>query len=153
MISATIKQKSLSLLELQKITGYSNFVSAVVPLGRTFLRRLYSMELYYPPGSRHGKRRLSREARKDLEWWSDILRNAPERSIAQTTRETVLAWSDAASTKGLGGFYLCGKQSTPEPDAAFAITPPSHLVERSEHINTREMRAVEQVLLYWGRQW
>jgi len=125
MISATIKQKSLSLLELQKITGYLKFVSAVVPLGRTFLCCLYNMELYYPPGSRHGKRRLSREARKDLEWWSDILRNAPERSIAQRTRETVLPWSDAASTKGLGGFYLCGKQLTLEPDAAFPISPPA----------------------------
>ena len=49
IISTTSKRESLSLLEIQKITGYSNFALMVVSLGRTFLRRLYNMELYFPP--------------------------------------------------------------------------------------------------------
>ena len=42
---------------------------------------------------------------------------------------------------------------TPRPEAAFAISIPGYLAKVHEHINTQEMRAVEQVLLYWGRQW
>jgi len=38
---------SLSLVKLQTITGYLNFVRIVLPLGRAFLRRLYNLELYF----------------------------------------------------------------------------------------------------------
>jgi len=43
-----IDQTSLSPLELQRLAGYLNFVAMVVPLGHTFLRRLYNMQLYFP---------------------------------------------------------------------------------------------------------
>ena len=153
IIKQAVAWKSVSLLDLQKITGYFNFISTVIPLGRTFLRRLYNMEAYFPPGSSHSKRRLSREAQKDLAWWSQVLRHSPERSITLKKREVILAWSDASSTKGLGAFYLSGTEMTPRPEAAFAISIPGYLAKVHEHINTQEMRAVEQVLLYWGRQW
>ena len=74
IISETGHIRSLSLLDIQKITGYLNFVSTVVPLGRTFLRRLYNMELYFPPQTAtYHKRRISGEAHKDLAWWSEVL--------------------------------------------------------------------------------
>ena len=47
LVETAISQNSLSLLELQTLTGYLNFVSIVAPLGRTFLRRLYNMQLYF----------------------------------------------------------------------------------------------------------
>jgi len=146
-------QKSLSLLEIQKITGYLNFVSTVIPLGRTFVRHLYNMELFFPPGSRHQQRRISREAQRDLSWWAEALSRAPARSIAKRKREVIRAWSDAASTKGLGAFYLSENQSYPERDTAFSIPLPASLAKGREHINTQEMRAVEQVLLHWGADW
>ena len=37
IIQCTTERTSVSLLELQRITGYLNFVSTVVPLGRTFI--------------------------------------------------------------------------------------------------------------------
>jgi len=153
IIKHAIAQKSVSLLDLQKLTGYFNFVSTVVPLGRTFLRRLYNMESYFPPGSVHSKRRLSREAQKDLAWWSQVLQTPPERSMLKRTRDVIFAWSDAASTKGLGAFYMSGGETMPRPGSAFAISIPSYLANSKAHINTQEMRAVEQVLLYWGRHW
>jgi len=64
----TAEKMSVSLLELQKITGYLNFVATVVPLGRTFLRRLWNMELHFRPGSGHHKRPFSSETRDDLAW-------------------------------------------------------------------------------------
>ena len=153
IIRMTRKRESLSLLEIKKITGYLNFASAVVPLVQTFLRCLYNMELYFPPRTRHAKRRLSREAQKDLAWWAEVLQNPPERAIARKTREVVLAWSDAASRKGLRGYSLSGSQTSPRPESAFSITLPPYLAKDKEHINKGEMRAVEQVRLYRGGKW
>ena len=82
MIQCTMERTSVLLLELQRITGYLNFVSTVVPLGQTFLRRLYNMQLHFPLGSRNYRWRISSEAKKDLAWWTEALSNAPERSIA-----------------------------------------------------------------------
>ena len=48
MVESAMKEKSLSLFEIQRITGYLNFVAATAPLGRTFLHRLYNIELYFP---------------------------------------------------------------------------------------------------------
>ena len=68
-------------------------------------------------------------------------------------RDIVTLWSDAAGTKGLGAFYTSGSGQQPEPDAAFSTSLPSYIARAREHINTKEMRAVEQPLLYWRRQW
>lgn len=149
-VQTAIAKKSLSLLELQSITGYPNFVSIVVPLGRTFLRRLYNLELYFPAGSRHQNRRMSSEALKDLASWDEILSQAPQRSIHSQKRETISTWTDAASTKGLGAFFISNLQPIPQPDMAFSIAVPRDVSRKKEHINTQEMRAVEQALLYWG---
>lgn len=51
IIHSTREKASVSLLELQQITGYLTFASTVEPLGRTFLQRLYNIQLYFPPGS------------------------------------------------------------------------------------------------------
>ena len=80
-------------------------------------------------------------------------------------------WSDAAGTKGLGAFYIDNNlnlthpyndkpypQSSsihpgPNPGSAFSITLPTSVIRAREHINTKEMRAVEQALLHWGQKW
>lgn len=41
----------------------------------------------------------------------------------------------------------------PQPGSAFSISIPSYLANSKEHINTQEMGALQQVLLYWGRHW
>jgi len=45
VISEACNIQSLWLLDIHTLTEYLNFVSTVVSLGRTFLRRLYNMEL------------------------------------------------------------------------------------------------------------
>jgi len=153
MIQCTTERTSVSLLELQRITGYLNFISTVVPLGRTFLQRLYNMQLLFPVGSRNYRRRISNEAKKDLARWAEVLSNAPERSIASQTRERISTWSDAARTRGLGGYYTSQSQPHRQPSSILSIALRSSVACRKEHINRQEMRAVEQVLLYWGSEW
>jgi len=65
-------------------------------------------------------------------------------------------WSDAARTKGLEGFYIESypqQNPQPNPESAFPITLPSRLSRTQEHINPKEMRAVEQALLHLGKIW
>lgn len=40
IVQKAIEQNSLSLLDIQRITRYLNFLTTVIPLGRTFLQRL-----------------------------------------------------------------------------------------------------------------
>ena len=153
LLQDALAKKSLSLLERQKITGYLNFVSTLTPLSCTFLRQLYNIELYFPVQSRHQRRRLSSKGQKDLAWWDNVLKLAPQKSIKVQIRETISTWTDAASTKGLGAFFTSIEQPIPQPNSAFCLALPRHLVRKREHINTQEMRAVEQALLYWGQRW
>jgi len=44
MVREVAVMTSVTLLDLQKIRGYLNFVTIVVSLGRAFLRRVYHME-------------------------------------------------------------------------------------------------------------
>jgi len=75
-------------------------------------------------------------------------------------------WSDAAGTKGLRAFYInqgelrgghsTGHMAMPvhsKPGSAFSIALPLSLTHTNEHINTKELRAVEQALLFWGPKW
>jgi len=111
------------------------------------------MELYFPPGNGHQPRRISGEGRKDLAWWAEVLSGAPEWFIATHARETIFIWTDAASSKGLGAFYTMNTQLTPQPESAFSILLLTSQTHAREHINTLEMRAVEQAILYWGKVW
>ena len=80
---------SLSLVDLEKITGYLNIVAVVVPLGHTFLRRLYNMQLYFPTEQRttgdeyRAKRiRTSGGGSRSWEWYrSDELGKSQERQL------------------------------------------------------------------------
>ena len=111
------------------------------------------MQLYFPLGNRHCKRRISSEAQKDLLWWATAIAGSPKRSIAAQIRDLVSTWSDAASTKGLGAYYTTPSQPYPQIESILSIALPTSPIHQREHINTKEMRAVEQLLLYFGRGW
>jgi len=66
LVTAAVNTDVLILVELQTLTGYLNCVCIVTPLGRTFLRRLYNMQIYFPARGRQHRRRISSEANKDL---------------------------------------------------------------------------------------
>ena len=106
LVQNAIHQTLLLLLELQKLTGYLNFIATVVQLGRTFLRSLYNMQLYILTERTYYRRRISSEAQRGLTWWQKVLARAAERSIRKESRETISIYSDAAGTKGLGAVSI-----------------------------------------------
>jgi hypothetical protein len=154
------ESSSISLGELQSLTGFLAFASYVVPLGRTFIRRLYNLLFHFPHGQPNLRRRVSSEALKDIHWWYDAIIAVPSKAIPRpgaTPPPTIQVYSDASSLKGLGGYFLRGNETTAEltVEKAFSVALPRHLLQRrpTEHINTRELRAVEQCLLHWGHSW
>ena len=65
-------------------------------------------------------------------------------------------WTDALGLQGLGSYCQalgCDRQRDIQPAEAFMLALPTHIEHRNEHINTKEMRAVEQGLLRWARLW
>jgi hypothetical protein len=154
------ESSSISLGELQSLTGFLAFASYVVPLGRTFIRRLYNMLFHFPHGQPNLRRRVSSEALKDIHWWYDAIIAVPSKAIPRpgaSPPPTIQVYSDASSLKGLGGYFLRENETTAEltVEKAFSVALPRHLLQRrpTEHINTRELRAVEQCLLHWGHSW
>ena len=64
LIKDLAAKKSCTLWDLQRVTGFLNFIAKVVPLGRTFCRRLYDLECKFPPApakTRSAVFRLQRE--------------------------------------------------------------------------------------------
>jgi len=168
VVQNAIKATSLSLVELQRLTGYLNFVATGVPFGRTFLRRLYNIQLYFPTEWRRKWSRISSEAHKDLAWWLGALKLEPERAILRQRRRIVTMWSDASGSKGVGAYYIWRTDKRPGdrsptasalslhklmPDMACSISLPRYIIRTSEPIKTKEIRAVEQALLHWGKNW
>ena len=156
LVSTVSKQATVSLLELQSLTGYLNCAAIVIPLGRTFLRCLYNLQINFLAQSPPCRRRISREVQKALRWWECILAGAPERSITNEHRERVYLWSDAAGSKGLGAYYVDMRQASsperrdnteftreyslkPHKRSAFSITLQRFLLRQNEHINTKEL--------------
>lgn len=155
LVTKLATQKSCTLLDLQRVTGLLNFLSKVVPLGRTFCRRLYDLEQRFPPGGRQAVlRRIPSAARKDLKWWRDLLPHHNGILIIRPSRYHWRLWTDAAGKKGIGGFILPGEgphlPSFNEVTEFFSARV--LFSQRNEHINVKEMIAVLVALEKWAPQ-
>ena len=144
----------ITLLDLQELTGFLDFTTLVVPLGRAFLRRLYNLQLFLPPGCL-ARRLLSAEAQKDLTWWENLLsfHATIERQFQPTMRRDFRMWTYASGLECLGGDFQEDERGgihDIQPRAAFMLALPRHIEHKQEHINSKEMREVEQGLLRCG---
>ena len=79
-----------------------------------------------------------------------------ERQFQPIMRRDFRMWTDASGLKGLGGYFQEDERAgihDIQPRAAFMLVLPRHIKRKQEHINSKEMRAVEQGLLRWGGLW
>jgi hypothetical protein len=148
LVRTYLKRKSLTLLELQSIIGFLSFAAKVVPLGRPFLRRLYNaLSCYRSPHPR----RITSSMRADLRWWLAFLPQWDGITLIRPSRRTYWVWTDAAGTKGLGGYYLEDSEESLlnlTARRAFSARVPRH--HRRKHINTKEMLAVLKAIDLWA---
>jgi hypothetical protein len=150
LVRTYLKRKSLTLLELQSVIGFLSFAAKVVPLGRPFLRRLYNALSCYKLQSHH-PRRVTSSMRADLRWWLAFLPQWDGITLIRPSRRIFWVWTDAAGTKGLGGYYLEDPDEALRnvtPTRAFSARVPRH--HRHKHINTKEMLAVHKAIELWG---
>jgi hypothetical protein len=170
LVEHALKKGKLNLQELQSLIGFLSFCCKVVPLGRSFLRRLYDATSSYPRSESGTKRRrLTAEMKADLRWWQRFLPSWNGIAIIRPARATLLAWTDASGHDGLGGYFLpsrsLGAANNPAAElsnclctstadistltwsSAFSKPHPRH--HRHKHINYKEMLAILTAFRLW----
>jgi hypothetical protein len=68
-----IAAKSTTTGRLDEILGFLSHCSQVVPLGRPFLRSLFSLHRVVQKRHKRVKTRIPHKAKKDLQWWRILL--------------------------------------------------------------------------------
>ena len=142
------KKKKVTILQLQKVCGFLNFLGKCVVPGRAFTRRLYaytainSMNL-----KRHHHLRLNGEMREDLSTWMMFLNHPtvfcrPFIDFEKTWKATEIEfYTDASGVIGFGGISLGSWMS---------MNWPSDFIQRHKtSIAYLELFAVAAAILSW----
>ena len=143
IVHSLLLKSWISRTRLEETLGFLSHCCQVVPIGRAFLRNLFSLFQKatlaicssHPPYAY-----LTHAARQDLQWWLIFL-NLWSCSIPIQTidaRPTFHIATDASGKKGIGGVF--GKE-------VFASRVPRG--HRKKHINWKELYAVYYALLSW----
>lgn len=141
-VSFLLSSPSVSLSVLQETLGFLSHCCQVVPLGRPFLRNLFSLLNYCNFSGHSRKIRISRAAKVDLQWWQRFLSSWSAISLIQPSRINHDVATDASGLKGIGGVHK---------RCVFAERMPTR--HRSKHINFREMFAILHAFLLWHELW
>lgn len=152
--SAWARKEKISLQELENLIGSLEHASHVIPGARAHMRRLLDLKETFPSGSKpHARIAISPEAKEDLEWWIVVMGTNPHVALVQSTRKTILVWTDGRGFKGMGGYYLKPGQKFPTLTApqAFAI-PHAERDRREKDQVLQDMIAVESAIKQWGEE-
>lgn len=88
LINHMLTSETVSLAECDQLTGFLNSCSEVIPLGRTFLHRVYNFQVQWVKPM--AKRPLSPGARKYLTWWRDDQVGSPVPMSASMRRNSAV---------------------------------------------------------------
>src|SRR5947207_10736113 len=136
-----LKAKSITHSILDEALGFLSHCCQVIPLGRLFLRNMFST-LRRIPSSRPFRTHLSRAAKKDLRWWLIFLSSWSIISVIQLSRINHDVATDASGKKGIDGIY--NRQ-------LFSDRIPAR--HRQKHIDWKEMYAIFHAFVLWHIQW
>ncbi|KAJ5413732.1 hypothetical protein N7509_000359 [Penicillium cosmopolitanum] len=109
--AAALNAASLSLKQIERLTGLLAFCSRVVRLGRTRLQSLYTFQAAFPHGS-SARRRIPYEVRDDLEWWRDSLSLFNGVLLLDPCLRTITHLYTDASSIGQGLFFFSSKSTS-----------------------------------------
>lgn len=142
---------SIPLVDLQELTGFLNFCSKAVPLGRTFLRRLWQAQTGHPSL----RIPISPPMIADLHWWASFLNSWKGVSLLRdhSTRPHHVFYGDASGSIAIGGYTLEPSQSSLLKLRIDQIywSRAEHVLE--EDIAVKELRAIDLAIRLWGQRW
>lgn len=140
ILSRFMGKRTATLQELQSLIGLLNFACAVVPPGRTFLRRIINLtrEIQKP----HHHRNLDKESRADLKAWSIFIDKFNGRAFfpsgVEHTSHSLHLFTDA-SNLAYGGVF---------GTKWFYGTFAEHWLDY--HISVREFFPIVVAMEMWG---
>ena len=107
MLGITKSRRKTTVGEMQKLTGFLNFLCKAIVPGRVFMRRLYHQTAL----KKYHHIPLNHERREDLKMWLLFLNNSAAYSRpfwdfdTDNTAEDLDWYTDASTTLGCGGYY------------------------------------------------
>lgn len=141
-IRALLLPSTVTLSALETTLGFLSHCCQVVPLGRPFLRNLFS-QICRSSSRRHPHRiQLSHASRQDLRWWLQFLRSWSSISMIHLSRISFDVATDASGKKGIGGVHR---------RIVFSERIPSR--HKSKKINWKEMFAILHAFMLWHEMW
>jgi hypothetical protein len=138
-VDTLLLKKSVTQSTLEEILGFLSHCCQVIPLGRPFLRQLFSL---LRRKARYRRTRLTSTAKRDLRWWKIFLASWSSISLIQLSRPVFHVSTDASGLKGIGGVY---------DGRIFSARVPSR--HRRKHINWKEMFAILHAFILWHKEW
>ena len=138
-VSELASRKLVLQTSFEETLGFLSHCCQVIPLGRPFLRQLFSL---LKRKSRYRRIRLNSEAKQDLRWWTLFLSSWSTISFIQLSRTVFHVSTDASGLKGIGGVYN---------GRIFSSRVPSR--HKDKHINWKEMFAILHALILWHKEW
>ena len=128
---------------LEKLLGFLSFCTRVLPLGRPFLRDLFTFLSRLSHLHPNAISRLNSAASRELQWWATFLPSwSGIHLIRAAPRDSVHLHTDASGVKGIGGWWS---------SHAFSARIPR--VHRKRHIDWKEAYAVLFAFAEWSQLW
>lgn len=141
-VDSLLSSRSVTVTDLESTLGFLSHCCQVVPLGRPFLRNLFS-SICRSNNLRSFRRIcLSRAAHVDLRWWHQFLTSWSSISMILLSWASFDVATDASGRKGIGGVY-CRQ--------VFSERIPSR--HKSKKIDWKKMFAVLHAFLLWHEEW
>ena len=104
-ISLLLHRQTATKKELQSIAGLLSFALRVIPAGKPFLWRVWSLFASLSDLGCRPRRQIPREALRDLEWWRLIIPWWNGLSLEPPCeRRQIHIWTDASGSLGAGGW-------------------------------------------------
>ena len=141
-VNSLISSSSVSLTSLESTLGFLSHCCQVVPLGRPFLRNLFSLLCRYETKRRFTIVHIPRAIKGDLHWWKAFLMSWSSISIIQISRVNHDIATDASGLKGIGGVHK---------RHVFSERVPTR--HKQKHIDWKEMFAILHAFLLWHQLW
>jgi hypothetical protein len=141
-VKRLLHASSISFTELEEVLGFLSHCCQVVPLGRPFLRQLFSLLRRAKSPFKSSRTRITSSAKSDIRWWVIFLSSWSSISMIKLSRVNHDVATDASGAKGIGG--VCRR-------IIFSDRVPAR--HRRKHINWKEAFAILHAFVLWHKHW